>query len=385
MKTIKTLNDLNFKDKTVLLRADINSPVVKKKIKMSKRIKQAVKTIEQLKDKKARIVVLAHQGRPGKPDFLSLKQHSKMINKKTKIKFVNDVIGKKAVDNIKKLKKGDAILLDNVRKEKDEFSPGKNNKIVATLLPLIDIYVNDAFSVCHRNHTSIVSFAKKLPSCVGRIMEKELKAVKKINLKNCLYILGGAKPEDNIKLLDKNVIACGLFGQCCVIAKGKKLGKQNEFLENKINNFKSIIEKLKKKLKSNVKMPEDFAVEKKGKRVELNVDEFPSKYEIFDIGIKSQEKFVENIKKAKSVYMKGPAGYCEKEKFCKGTLRILKAVSNIKGFSLIGGGHLSEVIEKYKIGDNFSHVSLAGGALLSYIAGEKLPGIEALKKGGKNA
>ena len=377
---MKTLSDFNFKNMKVLLRADLNSDVHKGRVIKSERIKESAKTINELKRKKAKIVVIAHQSQPGKSDFISLKQHSKLLNKYTKIKFVDDILGKKAQEEIKNLKSGGAILLENIRFEEDEFAPEKKDNKLLKLVKLCDVYVNDAFSVCHRNESSIVLFPKHLPSCAGRLLEKEVNALKKIKIKNCLYILGGAKPEDNIKLLGKNkVLACGLFGQVCLIAKGKELGAQNKFLKKEIKDFDKIVNELKKKFK-NIIMPLDFAVKVNDKRKELILEEFPSKYEIFDIGVETQKKFVKEIKKAKAIYMKGPAGYCADKQFSKGTIAILKAIAgNKKCFSLIGGGHLSDAIELSKIPKSkFSHISLSGGALLSYIAGEKLPGLEAL-------
>ncbi len=374
---MKTLSSFNFKNKIVLLRADLNSDVKNKKVLESERIKESAKTINELKNKKAKIVVIAHQGRPGKDDFISLKQHAELLNKYTKIKFVNDIIGKKSENEIKNLKNGEAILLDNIRFEKDEFAPEKKDNKLLKLVKLADIYVNDAFSVCHRNESSIVLFPKYLPSCAGLLLEKEVNALKKIKLKSCLYILGGAKPKDNIKLLGKNkVLACGLFGQVCLINKGKKLGEQENYLKKQ----KAFIKIPKNKLK-NIETPVDFAVKVNDKRKELVLDKFPNKYEIFDIGRKTQEKFIKEIKKAKAIYMKGPAGDCNVKGFEKATFAILKAIaSNKKCFSLIGGGHLSDAIELSKIPKSrFSHISLSGGALLNYIAREKLPGLEVLR------
>ncbi|MCK5149615.1 phosphoglycerate kinase [Candidatus Pacearchaeota archaeon] len=369
---MKTLSDFNLKNKTVLLRTDLNSDVVNNKLLPSERIKKSVKTILELKKKKAKVVILAHQGRPKESDFISLKQHAKLLNKYVKVKFVKNIIGKKAEKEIKNLKSGEILLLENIRFLKDEFNPGKN-KIIKKLIPLLDFYVNDAFSICHRKQTSITSFPKYLPHCAGRLLEQEVKALKKIKIKNCLYILGGAKPEDNIKLLKGNkVLACGLFGQLCTIAKGKNFGAQNRYLKNKLY----LIKKLKKKLK-NVLTPVDFAVKVNKKRKELLLKEFPSKYEIFDIGKKTIKEYIAEIKKAKAIYMKGPAGFCADKKFCKGTKAILNAITKHKRFSLIGGGHLNDAIKTNK--NKFNHISLSGGALLRYIAGEKLPGLEVLK------
>ena len=362
---------MNFKNKIILLRVDINSDIIKGKVKKSERIGPALETISFLKKQKAKVVVIAHQGNPGKSDFTSLKQHSKFL----KIKFVPSTIDKKAEQKIKNLKPGQAILLENIRFIDDEFKPG-NNKITKFFKPLIDIYINDAFSVCHRKHTSIVS----LPYIAGPQIKKELKALKKLKPKNTLYILGGAKPKDNLKLTKpKNkVIACGIFGQLCVEAKGKNLGEENRKINNKIaKDYNKFLKnpKLKKPI-----TPIDYAISIKGKRKELPLEKFPTKHIIYDIGGQSQKLFKNKIKKAKTIYMKGPAGFYGYKNFRQGTNAILKAIANSKAFSIIGGGHLSDAIAKSKISKSkFNHISLSGGALLNYIAGEKLPGLKALK------
>lgn len=381
---IKTLKDFDLNNKRVLLRADINSNVSGKKVLLSERIIEASKTLRKLKKENAKITILAHQGNKGKKDFLNLKQHAKLLNKYTKVKFVEDVCGKKAIEAIRKIKRGEAILLDNVRFVEDEFNPDKkSNVLLKNLSSLFDIYINDAFSVCHRNHTSITGFPKKITSCAGPLVEAELNALKKIPIKNYLYILGGAKPESDIKLLKGNkVLACGLFGQICLVANGKDLGYQNRYLEKSTlvkGNYEKFKLKLKKKLK-NVRTPIDFAVMKNDSRKEFLLKDFPLEYEIEDIGKNTIEKYTEEIKKAEAIYMKGPAGFSSDKRFAKGTLSLLKAIASSKGFSLVGGGHLSDTIKKYKLSKkNFGHISLSGGALLNYIAGEKLPGIEALK------
>ena len=371
---MKTLKDFDFKGKTVLLRSDLNSDVQNKKLLKSERIKEAAITINELKKKGARVVILAHQGRPGGEDFISLKQHCNQLNKYSKVTFVRDIIGKKAEQKIKTLKEGEAILLENIRRLKEEFEKTPN-KLTRFFLKTCDIYVNDAFSVCHRPHASILlpKYIKK--SCAGRILEREVNALKKLKLNKTLYVLGGAKPKDNIKLLGKNkVLSCGLFGQVCLVNKGKKLGEQENYL-----NKRKIFIKISKEKLNKVETPIDFAVNIKGKRKEITLENFPNEHEIFDIGSFTQKKYVSEIKKAKAIYMKGPAGDCSKKEFTKGTFTILKAIANSKAFSVIGGGHLSDAIQASKVNiKKFGHISLSGGALLNYIAGENLPGLKVL-------
>lgn len=370
----------NLKGKIILLRADINSNFVNGKILMSERIKQAASTIQWLKKKKARVVVIAHQGRSGEKDCTSLERHAKLLSVFTKVGFIDDLFGKRAERAIKSLREGQTILLQNVRKYKEEYNL-KKNKFVKNLSDWCQIYVNDAFSNSHRNHSSMVSFAKLMPSYAGPLLEKELHALKKIKVKHALYILGGAKPGDDLRLLGRGnkVLACGLFGQMCLVSRGVKLGAQEKYLKKVINNYPNILKKLKRKQKK-VIAPIDFGVKVGGHREDLNLEEFPSKYEIFDIGPKTRARFNEEIKKARVIYMKGPCGDFSSHGFSRGTFEILRAIAKSKAFSLIGGGHLSDAIRASKIIEKkFGHVSLSGGALLRYVAGEKLPGIEALK------
>ena len=372
----KTLDDFDFRGKTVLLRSDINSELKNRKPVLSDRISESAKTIAELKKKGAKVVVLAHQGRPGKEDFISLEGHAKLLNEFTKIKFVKDVIGEKAVGEIRRLRDGEAILLENVRGLKEEFDTGKN-KLVQTLSGACDIYLNDAFSVSHREQTSIVGFPRVMPSGIGRIMQAELDGLEKLSrVKDALYILGGSK-EDNILLMQKKrVVTCGVFGQMCLIAKGYDLGAQNKFLE-KEGKIEFIPEL--EKVVSNAGTPVDLAVCVNGRRKELLLSEFPSEYEVFDIGSETQKQYIEMIRDVSAIFMKGTAGYCEEEQFCSGTRALMKAIEKSKAFKIFSGGHTLTAVQKFGIDrKKIDYISLSGGALVWYLAGRKLPGLDVL-------
>ncbi len=383
----------NFKNKLVLIRSDLNSDVVNKKVLESERIRESSKTIKFLKKQGAKIVVISHQGSRGKSDLVSLKKHSYFLNKYVKVKFIDDTFGKRAINKIKKIKSGEVLVLENLRFNKIEIDLKNKNKNFIDFIKLFDCYVNDAFSVCHREHASMIIPPKYLKSYAGLLLERELSALKKLKLKSkkIIYILGGAKPEENIRLLKQIkikrnllILTGGLFGQLCVISKGKDLGAQNKYLKNDIY----ITKKLRQYITKKVLMPVDFGVKVNNKRKDINLDDFPSNYEIYDIGPKTIEIFKKRIKDSNKdtiIYMKGPLGYCANKNFCKGTSSILKEISNSKSFSIIGGGHLNDAIRDSKIKINkFNHVSLSGGALLRYIAEEKLPGIIALENSKKN-
>jgi phosphoglycerate kinase len=373
---LPSIDDFNMEGKTVILRVDINSPVKNKKVIMSERIEEAAKSIQALLDKKARVIVLAHQGRKGSEDFTSLEQHSRLLNNYVKIKFMPDILGEKAEEAIKNLKLGEAILLENVRFLAEESSKGENNDFVKKLSGLAEFYVNDAFSVCHREQASVTGFPRVMKSCFGSLIIKELEALEKIKIGNALYILAGSKTEENLPFLRKNkrIIACGMFGQLCMLAQGFRFGKHEEFVDT------ANLENVKEKIAGlDLITPVDFAVKEKGRRKEMSLDKFPNSHEIFDIGEKTISIFRNEILKAKAVFMKGPAGYIEEKQFQKGTKEIFNAIIKSKALSVLGGGHLSTAIHELKFKkEQFSHISLSGGALASYVAGEKLPGIEAI-------
>lgn len=375
----RTLDDFDLRDKKILIRIDVNSPVVNGKVEMNERIKNHGIVLRELSDRGAKIVALAHQGRPGKEDYLeSLEQHAQLLSDYVDVRYVNDLIWEEAKNSITEMKSGDVILLKNVRSLEDEFRPSKGNIIVEALSPLFDLYVNDAFSVSHREQTSVVSFAGALPSCIGLVMEKELSAVKNLQSRNMIYILGGTKPEDNLVLVRdtkvNKILSTGVFSLLCLMAKGYKLGKEDEILKEESELVPEI-----RNFVNKIKTPLDLAIDDGGRK-EIKTEELPVDKEILDIGQKTVEFYAEEIGKAEAVFMKGPAGKFEEKEFAKGTLDLLEAIGNSKCFSLIGGGHSSHILELFNISkDKFSHISLAGGALIAYLAGKKLPGLEVLK------
>ncbi|HLC54377.1 MAG TPA: phosphoglycerate kinase [Candidatus Nanoarchaeia archaeon] len=382
LQGLKTLSDINVAGKRVLLRLDLNSDIRKGRLIPSERLTAPLETIRELKRKGAKIVIIAHQGRPDSKfhDFISLKQHARYMNNFLKIKFIDDVIGIKTIKAIAVMKSGEVILLENVRFVPDElnYSKERQNKLITQLAPLFDLYINDAFSASHREHASIVGFPRALPSAIGRAFEKELEAVKSLHINNALLVLGGSKPEDNVRLLQKTknkVLASGLFGPFCLMALGKNLGKQNKIMHDSLKKYGSII----KQNKNKIILPADLAIEQKGKRRDMKIDEFPLNEEIFDLGIETIERYAREIMNAKAVFFKGLAGLCSTPAFSVGTEALLRALTLCKGFTVVSGGHTQTMIEKLKIPKNkFGYVSLSGGALIHYLAEGTLPGIEAI-------
>jgi phosphoglycerate kinase len=402
MTQILTMNNFDFNNKTALVRVDFNSPVdpQSKKILEDIRIRfSGETTIKELAEKGAKVVVLAHQGRPREPDFISLEQHAKILGKilNRSVKYTDDLFGEKAKNSIKGLKSGEILVLKNVRTYSEEMKKGTPEEhaktdFVKSMAPLADVFVNDAFAAAHRAHVSIVGFTAVLPSVAGRIMEKELNALSKAlesPEKPCVYILGGAKADDALRIskyvLDNNiadsVLTGGVAGHLFLVAKGINLGKPNvEFLDKKeLMGFISGIKELMKSYPNQVETPSDLAIDVDGRRKEIAVEELPTNYSICDIGTKTIQHYGEIIQKAKSIVVSGPVGVFENKEFMKGTEKILKIVAESKAFSLIGGGHTVAAVEQFGLQKKMSYISTAGGALIEFLMGEKLPGVAALE------
>lgn len=406
MAKFLTLDDFEVKDKVVLVRVDFNSPVdpETKKILDDTRIRMhGQTTIKELAEKGAKVVILAHQGRPGEPDFIPLKQHAEILSRilGKPVKFVDDIFGEKAQTAIKELKSGEILVLDNVRKfpgERKKGTPEEHSKteFVMKLAPLADIFINDAFAAAHRAHVSIVGFTAVLPSAAGRIMERELNALSKV-LENpekpCTYILGGAKADDSLQIskyvLDNNiadhVLTGGITGHLFLAAKGYNLGKPNiELLEKKeLMGLVPGIKELMNTYPGKIETPLDVAIEVEGKRKEIDVEELPTEYPIFDIGTKTIEKYRQIILKSKSIVFSGPPGVFEKEEFKKGTKELFEAIAESNAFSLIGGGHSVAAVQSLGLAEKMSYISTAGGALIEFLMGKELPGVVALEKAAK--
>jgi phosphoglycerate kinase len=402
------MDDFQFKGKTALVRVDFNSPVDPntKKVLDDTRIRaHGETTIKELADKGAKVAVLAHQGRPGDPDFAPLKQHAELLGKVLgkPVKYVDGIYGEKAQKAIKALKNGEILVLENVRNFPDEQKKGTpedhaKTEFVRKLAPLADVFVSDAFAAAHRAHVSIVGFTAVLPSVAGRIMERELKALGKVlhnPEKPCVYILGGAKADDSLKIsqyvlknkIADHILTGGVVGHLFLAAKGVNLGKTNmDFLEKKeLMAFVPGIKELIAAYPGKVEVPVDLAVDESGKRKEITVANLPTNYSIYDIGTSTIKKYGEIIGKAKSIVISGPMGVYENKEFLKGTKNVFEAVTSSKAFSLAGGGHTIGALEEFGLAKKMGYVSTAGGALIEFLMGEQLPGVVALEKAAARA
>ncbi len=402
MAKYKTLDDFQVKNKVVLLRVDFNSEIdpATKKVTSDVRIKaHAESTIKELAEKGAKTVILAHQGRKGDPDYTPLKQHAEILGKilKCPVQYVDDLYGEKAKTAIKNLKGGEILVLENVRSfdgETKNGTPEQHSKtdLVQNLAPLADLFVNDAFAAAHRGHVSMVGFTAVLPSAAGRIMERELKSLAKAlekPEKPCVYVMGGAKADDSLEIskyvlgngIADYVLVGGVTSQLFLAAKGVDLGKKTmDFLAKKeLTQFIPGIKELMQKYPNNIIVPVDVALDNNGKRKEILVSKLPTELSIFDIGAKTVEEFAKIIAKAKSIVVSGPMGVYENKEFNYGTKKVLEAIANSKAFSLAGGGNTIAAIEEYGLQKKMGYISTAGGALIEFLMGKKLPGVVALE------
>ncbi len=401
MKEFNTLDDFNFKDKTVILRADINCPLNKEDMSLEddNRIVQVLPTIRELLQKKAKVVIIAHQGRPGDWDYCSLDQHAKALSVHLglEVAYVDDLFGETAKKAIRSLRPGQAIVLKNVRymeceQEKMTMEEHSKSDLVANLAPLADYYVSDAFGAAHRAHCSLIGFQAVLPSAAGRLLEKELTALGEVfdqPKRPCVFVLGGSKFTDSIKVIDrilnKNiadwVILVGLSANALLKARGVDLGPASEEILMKEFTQENLdaARKLLHENGSRILLPHDVAVEANGKRVEIKVGDLPSKYPIMDVGSHSVAKFSKVVQGAGTVFMSGPAGVFEREEFALATRELMNAAVSGHAFTVIGGGHTVSAAEKFGLFDRFSYVSTGGGALETYLLGKPMPVVEALK------
>lgn len=407
---IRSMDDFDFQEKTVLLRVDINSPLdpETKKIVSDNRIKKSIPTIKKILSKNAKLVIIAHQGDTlDYQNLIPLNEHCEKLSSLVgqEIKYLDDVAGPAAQEAVRNLKPGEAILLGNLRYYTEEISTFENSVklkptemldtyLVRNLAPLVDFYVNDAFAAAHRNAPSMVAFQELLPSAGGELLVKEVGALQKLMdhpEKPCVFVLGGAKISDAFGMMKQvlengtadKILTSGITGEIFLLAGGIKLGKaKEEFISSRgldvyINDAKEYLDRYPGK----IEFPSDLAFELNGERIEATVDRFPMDHALFmDVGEKTVRKYEHIIGEAATIFVNGPAGVYEKKMFEKGTKEIWEAISKARGYSVIGGGDTVSAAQKYIDLNSIDYICTAGGAMVQFLSGDELPLIEAMKK-----
>jgi len=384
------LKDYNFYGKKALVRCDFNVPFDNEKILDDFKLQRSLETIRYLKEKRAKIILISHLGRPGKGEKnrRSLKPIALKLEELlgTQVKFIEKPLSEIPKREIEKIKEGEVVLLENLRFEKGEKE--NDEKFARALANLGEVYINEAFAACHRKHASVVLLPKFLPHFAGLQLEKEIKALSRV-LKNpsrpFSVIIGGVKVESKIKAAKKFLESADhlLFGGeiANILLRVKKICLAKLWPKEDICKIIEEIDLTNLK----IHLPVDILAspDEKGDVYirETGVGNIRQEENSYDIGQDTINLFAEIIKQSKTVVWAGPLGYFENEKFARGTKKIAEVIAQEKEklFSIAGGGETIFAINKFNLGNKFAHLSTGGGAMLEFLAGEKLPGLEALK------
>ncbi len=400
---MKTIDDIDVNNQRVLLRADLNAPMKQDangvmQITVDGRLKASVTTINDLRKKNARIVVLAHLGRPKgtrKPE-LSLKPIAKRLGELvgTPITFIDDLNGADTLTIVNALKPGEIVMVENIRYEKDETSKDatERQKLAKVLATLGDVFVIDGFGVVHREQASVTDIARLLPKAAGRLVQAEQKAFDKVlhnPVRPYVVVLGGSKVSDKLGVInnliskvDKLLIGGGM-AFTFLKAQGFEVG--DSLLEvDRIDEVKQLIKTAQEK-NVEIVLPIDVVISKEldGSAPVSVVDahQIPVGQKGLDIGPKTSELFAKKIADAKTVVWNGPMGVFEVNAFASGTKTVAQALANSDAYSVVGGGDSAAAIRLLGLDESkFDHISTGGGASLELLEGKVLPGLAVLEE-----
>jgi len=390
---MNNLRNINVKGKKVLVRVDFNAPLGENgEVNDDFRIRKAIPTLEYLRNNGAKIIVITHLGEPkGRDLSFSIRPLARRLFELIggRIKFVNDTIGKSVENEISQMEEGDIAILENLRFYKGEKENSED--FCRELAKLGDLFVQDGFGVCHRNHASITGVTKFLPSYPGLLLEEEIRVLFNALVspeRPLVSIIGGAKVSTKTRvierLLDKSdyLLLGGKIANSLLVAKGQfikdSLSEDEEDLMEVVKGIDLTSPKLHLPIDGMIAL-NDF--EEEYLRIGA-VGTVRKEEGIFDIGPETIEKYRSILSEAKTIIWNGPLGFFEKEPFDKGTKEIARMIgeNNSQVFSIIGGGETVEAIQKLGIENQFDHVSTGGGAMLDFMAGKDLPGIAALEE-----
>lgn len=390
----KTVRDIDVSGKRVLVRVDLNIPLDEETgaISDDTRIQAVIPTIRYLIDRKARVILCSHLGRPqGKVvDELRLAPVAGRLSEilGSPVEMATDCIGPQVEEVVGRLKEGDVLLLENLRfhPEEEKNDPG----FAKALARLADIYVNDAFGTAHRTHASTVGVAEHLPAVGGFLMEKEIDVMyKALNdpVRPFAAIIGGAKINSKIGvleyILDKvdSLLIAGGMSSTFLRALKYDVG-QSSVKEDKVSLAQSLMEKAAEKgvhllLPSDVVVADRFASDARSRTVPI--DNVPASWYVMDIGPRTIELFEAKLRKSKTIIWNGPVGVFEFPKFSKGTEAMANLLAGLDATTIIGGGSTAEAVVEMGFAGKITHVSTGGGASLKFLEGKTLPGVEVLQ------
>ena len=405
-----TLDDL-APDQRVLVRLDLNSPIEAGEPQDNRRFERHAETVGELADAGHRVVLLAHQGRPGRDDFVSLSSHADILADHVgrDVEFVADTHGDVAIDAVDALAPGGILLLENTRMCDDELPEADpetkaDTEYVRTLAGHADAYVNDAYSAAHRSHASLVGFPELLPSYAGRVMAAEYAANTAIADREfdgrVTMVVGGTKATDVIDVMDAlgdtvdDFLLGGIAGELFLRAAGHPVGydldPDRDLLDSQWERNHDLIEAMLAERGEGITLATDLAYaagvgdgDNGGdERAEVAVEEIEDKeVPLRDIGTDTAETYADIVRDSAAVFVKGALGVFEEAPFSVGTVTVLRAIAETDCFSVVGGGDTSRAIERYGLDEaDFDHVSIAGGAYIRALTGKPLAGVEALQR-----
>ena len=393
---MRTIENVNLKYRTVILRCDLNVSIKDGKIIDDTKIKSSLKTINYILDQKAKLVIMSHLGKI-KTEEDKKKNDMRIVYKRLKellpnqVKFINETSGRRLKKAVRDLKYGEALLIQNTRYEdlKKNKESSCNRRLSKYWASLGDIFINDAFGTIHRRHASNYGISSYLPSAVGFLVQNELKNLNRLDnpKRPFVVIMGGSKVSDKIGVIESllNKVDTLLIGGGMAYTFFKALGYNvgNSICEeDKINLAMELMEKAKEKgvkfiLPVDNKIGKEFKADTESKIV--SSDAIPDGWEGLDIGPETIKLYAEELKNAKTIVWNGPLGVFEFENFAVGTNEIAKVLGDINAVKIIGGGDSASAVEKAGVAEKMTHISTGGGASLEFLEGKKLPGIEALE------
>lgn len=404
----RSMDELDVAGCKVLLRLDINSPIDPdtKKIVNENRINKSVPTLRKLLDKGAAVAIIAHQGDTlDYQNLIPLAEHAEKltVQLETTVSYIDDVCGPAAVDAVRSLGSGEAVILGNLRYLCEEIStfedavklkPSEmqNTWLIRSLAPLFDYYVNDAFAAAHRNAPSMTGFQEVLPSAAGPLFFNEVSALTKVLSSPeppSVFVLGGAKISDAFGMMEQvlangtadKILTTGVTGEVFLLASGVNLGETKmKFLKDRsLELFIKPAAEYLEKYPGKILMPTDLAHEQDGRRVEVSVEDLPQEAMFMDIGKQTVAAYKKEIAAAGTIFVNGPAGVFEDEKFEEGTRELWRAIAAADGFSVVGGGDSVSAAARFTDTSGISYICTAGGAMVRFLSGKKLPLIEAME------
>ena len=389
---LRTIEKADVKNKRVLVRVDFNVAMERGVVKDDFRVRRVVPTLRALLQKRAKVILMSHLGRPheagekaGGAARLGLKKVSVQLEKdlRHKVRFVSECVGPRAERAASTLKSGEVLLLENLRfYEGEEMN---DDAFASRLAVLGDVFVNEAFSVSHRNHASVVAITRFLPSYAGPQLAEEVKVLHQVYARPKLplvMVMGGAKVETKARLIRRffdratNILLGGIIANAVLQMQGAAIGKSklDPVTEERLSDLNWMSTKLH--LPVDVVVAKEISASAWVKTV--GVGNVKDDEIILDIGLDTVHLFSGIAASARTIVWNGPLGYSELPPFAVGTAEFAKAVAASKAFTIVGGGETAAIIDKLGLAGSINFISTGGGAMLEYLAGDSLPGIEAL-------